>query len=1347
MKKKSIAGVLVALTGISGFGADGNMYGNQAQNEGLFVVPKKAPVTVDGKIDPAEWDLSGQIWSFADWDSREIYSVKTAAMWDQEALYLSFDWRDPLPLNSTVDPKDDPGHGWTADAIQLRTAASDHIDWITLWGFKGGKIPCVDISHSAKGTHPEDRTVEHTKLLTYAKKEGETKLDFGLELAYQVAADGKGFTQEVKIPWVLIRGKENKDYVEKAGDKFRMGLEFYWGQNITKGHAFPAHNYKDNLQPGVYTREFFWRAIKDWGDVTLTDKSVAKREYVHKGVQPEGTIPVRFDLPEKAEYFTLVIDTKDGQRVRAVCGGETVSEFVVGKKPGKVTVEVKWDGCDDAGQLVKAGDYVVKALVSGTVDGYWEETLYNPGTPAWATADTRGAWGADHCAISTLGRAGDKIIACADFAEGGTACNAIGPDGKKIWGDKRGSLVVAGNDKYVFILPNNWDKSGSQLLRIDAATGTYVPFTKGGDMPLGLEKVFALKAGVVPPKVLGLALTKRGLLMACNDDKVRIVDPEKGILLSTFNLHVTTFGGGHALFVADDDDVYSFFGRELRRTNIDSRQSVFVPLTGGWFGGRVCVDEPGAMAMGDDGLLYVTDKGPDSQVKVFTKEGRLVRTIGKKGGRNLQGPFDRDGMLAMTGIAVDHVGNVWVAENQQFPRRVSVWTKDGAFVRDYLGNTGYAGHGAMLHRQDPTKACASFNEISVDPKTGKWDVTNVMFNPDESKGIVIRPGGTSFHAGDMFYSDASGERHEYFSSIGEPRNTPYFFMIRDEKGDWSPVAAITTVGKIQNLVGGMYNAQVLNVPYGPFAGHDACDMVIWNDFNNDGYVTFDECEFFPSLVDSTPKGNRLTGIANGMAVIPANNTTTDMEDLGFFVTVKEKPAKKHEQSKTTWGRLVPVAYRDGGRPVYSIKGYRPYANPAFTVSSAATEVPGKDIVVGFISQERKVWIAAWKKSDATILWKYPSPYYQVHGSHNAPMPRPGLTIGELKVLGVANGCGDSDVFMIRGNLGEDYFFTTDGFYVNRFTRDGRLPGITLPETNELMRKTSYRFLNGRGEHFSGMFARQSDGVIRSSGAIPCDQGCNVVRIEGLESIRHAGSAAISVTDAQLVTADKANTERALLTAKSAEPLVLSGDPKKAKNWGIRADGQQVEVNFRGSYDKDALHLQFTSRNDSSPWVNGAKDWHLLFKGGDCFDFQLSPTGNKKHEAAEGDFRLLLAPFGGEPVAVVMMPKSKDAEPFTFSSPVQSVKFDRVAKLDLKPVAKTTPNGVTVTVDVPWALLGMTAPAAGAKMTGDVGFITSDAKGEINAARVYRSNKATGLVYDQPGEAILNPAAWSEVVFE
>jgi hypothetical protein len=49
-----------------------------------------------------------------------------------------------------------------------------------------------------------------------------------------------------------------------------------------------------------------------------------------------------------------------------------------------------------------------------------------------------------------------------------------------------------------------------------------------------------------------------------------------------------------------------------------------------------------------------------------------------------------------------------------------------------------------------------------------------------------------------------------------------------------------------------------------------------------------------------------------------------------------------------------------------------------------------------------------------------------------------------------------------------------------------------------------------------------------------------------------------------------------------------------------------------------------------------------------------------------------------------------------------------------------------------------------KLRGDVGFISSDAKGMINTARTYLFNKKTGLVNDLPGEASLRPAEWGEI---
>ena len=106
-----------------------------------------------------------------------------------------------------------------------------------------------------------------------------------------------------------------------------------------------------------------------------------------------------------------------------------------------------------------------------------------------------------------------------------------------------------------------------------------------------------------------------------------------------------------------------------------------------------------------------------------------------------------------------------------------------------------------------------------------------------------------------------------------------------------------------------------------------------------------------------------------------------------------------------------------------------------------------------------------------------------------------------------------------------------------------------------------------------------------------------------------------------------------------------------------------------------------------------------------------------------------------------------ASPYVYNSPVGSVRFDSVTKLDAQPRVKTAGGRTVVELDVAWSALGMAAPAAGAKMAGDVGFILSDADGNINVARVYRANKSTNLVNDQPGEAKIVPNGFAEVQFK
>jgi len=73
-----------------------------ARHKQLYAVPSPGPVVIDGKLD--DWDLSGQIDMFVVAESKETQSARFAAMYDQEALYLSGVVRDTSPMMNRQDP-------------------------------------------------------------------------------------------------------------------------------------------------------------------------------------------------------------------------------------------------------------------------------------------------------------------------------------------------------------------------------------------------------------------------------------------------------------------------------------------------------------------------------------------------------------------------------------------------------------------------------------------------------------------------------------------------------------------------------------------------------------------------------------------------------------------------------------------------------------------------------------------------------------------------------------------------------------------------------------------------------------------------------------------------------------------------------------------------------------------------------------------------------------------------------------------------------------------------------------------------------------------------------------------
>jgi hypothetical protein len=102
----------------------------------------------------------------------------------------------------------------------------------------------------------------------------------------------------------------------------------------------------------------------------------------------------------------------------------------------------------------------------------------------------------------------------------------------------------------------------------------------------------------------------------------------------------------------------------------------------------------------------------------------------------------------------------------------------------------------------------------------------------------------------------------------------------------------------------------------------------------------------------------------------------------------------------------------------------------------------------------------------------------------------------------------------------------------------------------------------------------------------------------------------------------------------------------------------------------------------------------------------------------------------------------------FNSPWRSYKVDDVKVLESVQIRVSQGGSeYTASAAIPLSDIGLSAGSiARKKMRGDFGVIFGDDKGTVNLARLYWSNKATGLVNDVPGEMMPEPGRWGTVTF-
>ncbi len=1314
MKRPLLLSLALTLGCLPAVTASAQMMGRQSHNTGIRAVPAPATVTIDGDL--AEWDFSGRIWSFADLAIRDRYSAETAVMWDKDYVYLALKVRDPNPLNNTVNPAFNPEKGWQGDSLQLRLL-TDWPQWITFWNYTNESLP---VMHQAVWPTPTNSRETDMTVTLRTGKPGSSDLGDGVQLAYKADADGRGYVQETRIPWGLIYKKAP---VVAPGLTFRIGLEFFWG---TAGETlWPAHRYADNLQIGETSREFFWKGTKLWGDVTLLDHgNVEPLVYSPPTQKIQGTIPVRAIIPADAREFTIVIETPDGERVRnlgAQLDGEQYSVSITGDER---TVEVLWDGLDDAGKLASGGTYHVRGLTQSGLGADYVMSFFNPGNPPWE-AGPGSSWGADHTCPKFTAAAGDWTILGWPGVEGGHGVIGIGPDGNKIWGEKRGTQALTADTASVYFVAD----TAPVLCRLVRDTGAYQPFIADGkELPFEypLVDLFGGKESI-PGKPTGIASSGKTLALAFSGGKIVLLDSQSAQLLKTLDVPAPT-----AIAYGAAGELYAVSAQKLVQINPETGARRVIPTPG--------VTPDRTLAIDPQGNLGLYDNGPDQQVKFFSPSGKPEYTAGLKGGRPIRGDFVPAAMRHVSSVSVDTQGQVWAVENWEYPRRVSVWGRDGKLIRDYIGNTTYAGSGAYLHDNDPTLAYYGPVEMKLDLAKKTWTVTRILWVPGEGEQFELRTQHDhNYTHPHRFTSEAGGKRREFlFQPAGRPYES-YVLYMEDDKG-WRPVSAIGLLGQLSGKLD--RTGKVVAQPDGEYAGHNACDGYFWNDLNTDGRVQFNEVVIVPisKPVAIGKSANRdhypiPWGSGWGTRMSPA--------DLSFAVN---GPA-----------RYIPLRYTAEGAPVFGPDSIKKLSQS----NDRGDFVPVSDEKSVLVLSDR---IAAIDQETGRTLWSYPNPYPSVHGSHRAPMPRPGLVIGPLKFLGVAdlpdNG---GHVFGLRGNLGQDFFFTTDGLLIGSLFQDGRLPTIALPAKESDLNGVPMETFSGGGEPFSGWFGSHSDGKTRLTSGLP-RQAAMILEVSGFDRVKRFTAAPFQVTDATLSQAAIANDERlaaAALKSEKKETIVrLAQAPAidgKGTGWKpvptfvIESSSSNVKAKAALAYDATHLYLAMDVE-DSSPWVNEGVDFTRLFKTGDAVDIQLGldpKASAKRTQPVAGDLRIVFASLAGKPAAVLMRPVNPAAPKSSrkvYQSPVGPKAFDEVRQLaDSKVVVVKTSRGYRLEAAVPLISLGL-APQAGSEISGDIGFISSDSAGRINTARTYWANQATNLVNDEPQESWLFPASWGVFVW-
>ena len=1028
-----------------------------------------------------------------------------------------------------------------------------------------------------------------------------------------------------------------------------------------------------------------------------------------------------------------------------------------------------WDGTDDLGrdrdaarhglyhtpeQPVAPGAYRVRGLYHKGLELRYEFSIYNAGNPAWETEDKSGGWLTNHTPPqAALFVPGEKpmVYLGSAVSEGGAGLAWVDLDGKKIGGRgwiggnwtaaptlarDAGKNAVADVFAYVGATwtasASNEDKTHGEL-RITALT------TKGDKPVIKFPFTPPIKAGSGSEgdddwiSQLGGIAAHDGLLVASfvKSGSLLFVDAREGKALGEVPVE-----SPRGLVFDAQGRLLVLSATKLLRFAISGPAKLSPPaqLAQG-------LQDPRGIVLDAAGNIFISDHGDSQQVKVFSPDGKLLRSIGHAGAPKA-GPYDPLHMNHPHGLAIDDRQQLWVAENDFQPKRVSVWTLDGKLVRALYGPGRYGG-GGSLDPRDKTRFYYDGIEFKLDWKAGTSTPVAVFHR--EAKDDFSSQLRTSAPETPIHFEGRQYMVNCFNSNPTGGSALVTIWLMKD--GVAVPVASLGRAQDWELLRGEEFKSRWPQGLDPKGEAHRNPALVAWSDLNGDARVQPDEITI----------------------VKAATGGVTVMPDLSFVESRVDEKAV----------RFAPRRFTAQGVPVYDLSTGETLASGAQTPASSG----GDQVLIGpdgasVLTIAPQPWaregFGGVKNGEA--MWSYPSLWPGLHASHEAPVPdRPGEVLGTTRLLGgfVTPRAGDAGpLWCINGNMGDAYLFTADGLFVAQLFRDSRTgKPWTMPKAERGMLLND---LTLHDENFFPTIAQTSDGLVYL-----CDGArTSLVRVDGLENIRRLPPTELRVTadDLQNAATWRVQAEAQRQAARGSGTLnvalrknapLVDGklDDWAGADWAVidrrgtganfDSDSKPYDVTAAVAISGDRLYAAFRTQ-DAELLKNSGETPNAPFKTGGCLDLMLGTNAAadpKRPRPVAGDERLLITQIKGQTLALLyraVVPGTK--EPVPFSSPWRTITLDRVDDVSaqvqlaagLEKDDKGKVKGAFYEISVPLAALGLAA-ADGQSIKADIGLLRGN--GFQTLQRVYWNNKATAITADVPSEAELTPALWGRWQFK